>query len=67
VKLNLQVKEHKIEANFDQPLIHIEAPKDEPKQYFHRAMINALVGVPLILFSSFIPLPLTLTGQLIDY
>jgi len=33
-----------------QPLIHIEAPKDEPKQYFHRAMINALVGVP---FDSF--------------
>ncbi|MBI2790420.1 MAG: heavy metal translocating P-type ATPase [Gammaproteobacteria bacterium] len=63
--IHAAVKDHKVTAKQIQPLIKEERTKDEPAQYLRRSLINALVGVALILFSGFIPLPLTLSGQLI--
>ncbi len=42
-----------------------DAPKEDGSSYRRRALVNALVGIPLFLLSGFIPLPLTAAGQLI--
>lgn len=48
-----------------QPPINEKDGKDNPEQYFRKARINALIGLPLFIFGNFIPLPITLLGQAI--
>ncbi len=47
------------------PRINDERNINKASQYYNRALTNGLVAVPLILLSGFIPLPLTIAGQLI--
>ncbi len=68
-KLKKLIKEaiegREIKAKRIKPEANEVPAHDTSTQYRRRALVNALVGIPLLLLSPFIPLPLTLMGQFI--
>ncbi len=59
------IKNKPLVATRFMPKIKEEVSNQDGSHYRRRAIINALVGIPLFLLSGLVPLPLTLSGQLI--
>ncbi|MBN9287505.1 MAG: copper-translocating P-type ATPase [Gammaproteobacteria bacterium 39-13] len=65
IKKDIQSAGKKISPRLIRSITTDDRGQKEHSLYLRKAIINALAGVPLILLSGFIPLPLTFTGQLV--